>query len=1146
MVLRSNSFIDVASAAGINWSRHRGDEAISVAWLDFNGDGLSDLWIAGHGYNNTAPNGLFPSAKYPFLYLNNGDGTFTNLFEEDWRQGSGGDTHGTNWIDADNDGDLDVFINSGGQLGNGDGQPNYFFETRINETALLSENGEDRGVDFSVARSRSSVWFDGNGDGLLDFVNLSALRDDGQGANSYFQQQANGAFVNRSGAVGFTANGSSRYGQLADLNGDRSLDLVIQGTFEFPLEVYDVSSGGRFRNITNQFNFPLTSDPQPDPTDDFNDHTSARDSVIADFDGDGDNDIFVTRSLIEATNPNVSQNSSRLIGGELILRNPGTEIGYRFRTTGDIAVDLFNLDNLRSNLPLNRIFIGAGRRNPTAAELEAFVNISSDITETAVSNDISGTSDVDRVEAFALSPNSPGVNGLAANRSARGLYISYNPGNQTWDVRLNSGSFENIRTAVESTANITNLQPIGFTNVDPSVNALPDQLFLNNGNGNFSLATNAGLNTPTLAQSVVSGDFDNDKDIDLYIANAYATFDQPNILYENDGNGNFTAVPAGGGAAGSAVGPLWLDFEIGAKLAVSDYDNDGFLDIFSGSVVNRSPRKTYLGSPSQLFRNQGNNNNWLQIELEGRQSNRDGIGAQVRVTSGGTTQLREQNGGTHHFAQNDTRLHFGLAQDNVVNRVEISWPSGITQVLNNVGVNQILTISEPFARNVVGNAANNDLSGTNSADLINGFAGNDTLNGLAGNDSINGGGGADRLLGGQGNDTLNGNAARDTIIGGAGNDLIAGGADFDRLEGNFGDDTLNGGNGNDTIFGGIGFDVVNGGNNNDVINGNDGDDLLNGDAGRDRIFGSDGQDTIDGGEGIDTVLGGNDNDSIDGAQGNDILNGDNGRDTISGGDGDDLIRGGAGDDRLIGNTGNDTLRGGGGADILFGLNNNDFLSGDDGEDTLQGGNGNDTLQGGNGNDTLQGGNGNDRVLEVADVNFTLTNALLEGRGTDTLVNIESARLVGGGAANTIDASAASIPTILEGAGGLDTIEGGSNSDQIIGGIGRDSLTGNGGSDRFVYEARNHSGDTITDFNVSQDVVVIDASAFGGGLTPGVLSANQFVLGASAQDSNDRFIFNDSTDRLLFDTDGNGGATPVVVATFSNGVTLDNNNIEIIA
>ena len=541
MVLRNNSFIDVTSAAGIDCSRQRGDEAISIAWLDFNNDGLSDLWISGHGYNGTSPNGLFPGAKFPFLYVNNGDGTFTNLFEEDWRQGSGGDTHGSIWIDADNDGDLDVFVNSGGQLGTGGGQPNYFFETRNNETGLLIEDGAARGIEFPVARSRSSVWFDGNGDGLLDFVNLSALRSDGQGANSYFQQRADGTFFNRSGAVGFTANGSSRYGQLADLNGDRQLDLVIQGTFEFPLEVYDVSSGGSFNNITNQFNFPLTSDPQPDPTDDFNDHTSARDSVIADFDGDGDNDIFVTRSLIEATNPSVSQNNNRIIGGDLILRNPGTEIGYSFRTTGQIAVDLFNLDALRGDIPLNRIFIGAGRRNPTAAELEAFVNISSETTEVAVSNDIPSTSAVDRVEAFALSPNSPGVNGLATNRSPRGLYISYNPANQTWDVRLNSGNFESLRTAIESTANITNLQTIGFSNVNPNVNALTDQLFLNNGNGNFSLATNAGLNTPTLAQSVVSGDFDNDKDIDLYIANAYATFDQPNILYENDGNGNFTA-----------------------------------------------------------------------------------------------------------------------------------------------------------------------------------------------------------------------------------------------------------------------------------------------------------------------------------------------------------------------------------------------------------------------------------------------------------------------------------------------------------------------------------------------------------------------------------------------------------------------------
>lgn len=1146
MVLNSNSFIDVAATAGINWSRQRGDEAISVSWLDYNGDGFADLWISGHGYNNFAPNSLFPEPKYPFLYLNNGDGTFTNLFEEDWRQGSGGDTHGTNWIDFDNDGDVDVLVNSGGQLGAGSGQPNYLFETRNQEAVILTEEGADKGVVYQVGRSRSSVWFDGNGDGLLDFVNLVAARDDGLGANAYFQQQSDGTFENRSNAVGFDAPGSSRYGQLADLNGDGNLDLIVQGTYEFPLEVFDVSSGSGFQNITNQFNFPLTSDLPPDSTEDFEEHRSARDSVIADFDGDGDNDIFLVRSLIEATFPSVSQDSSRIIGGDLILRNPGTEIGYSFQTTGDIAFDLFNLDALQANIALDRIFIGADKRNPTAAELEAFVNISSDTTEPAVANDNPRTAANDPVAALALSTDSPGVTGLATNRSPRGIYISYDPATSTWDVRLNSGSFESIRSAVESTADITNLQTIGFSNVDPSINALTDQLWLNGG-GNFSLSTGSGLDTPTLAQSVVAGDFDNDKDLDLYLANSYATFDTPNILYENDGSGNFSAVPVGGGAAGTALAPVWLDFEVGAKLATSDYNNDGFLDIFAGSTVNRSPRKTYLATPSQLFQNQGNSNNWVQVELQGTQSNRDGIGAQVRVTSGGTTQLREQNGGTHNFAQNDTRLHFGLAQDGVIDQIEISWPSGETQILNNVTVNQILNIIEPFGNNIILGNGSNSTGGTATADRILGNGGNDTLNGFGGNDSIEGGNGRDSLFGSEGSDTLLGGSGGDTLKGGQNNDLLQGGTGFDLLEGNSGDDTLFGDNGNDFLTGGPGFDFLDGGFRDDTINGNEGDDFINGSFGRDSLIGANGNDTIFGGNGTDQIFGRNGDDSLEGEQGGDLLEGNNGNDTLRGGSGNDILRGGNGRDLLIGQGDDDTLNGGEGEDTLQGFNGEDFLKGGGGNDTLQGGNGEDTLQGGNGNDVLNGNDGSDRVFESGDFDFTLSNSQLIGRGTDSLLNIESARLVGGGTANNIDASGVtSFSTVLEGGGGIDTISGGSQNDDLIGGVGNDLLTGNGGSDRFVYTALNHGVDTITDFDTAADLIAIDASAFGGGLNPGILSDSQFVLGATAQDSDDRFIFNPNTDRLLYDADGNGGANPVLLANFSNGVTLDSDNIQIVA
>ena len=1147
MVLNSNTFQNITDSAGIVWSRHRGDESFSVAWVDFNQDDLPELWISGHGYNNTAPNGLFPSAKYPFLYINNGDSNFANLFPEDWRQGSGGDTHATIWVDFDNDGDSDVFVNSGGQLGEGGGQPNYFFINRNSTTGLLTEEGEDRNVVYQIGRSRASVWFDGNNDGRLDFVNLVAARSDGLGANAYFEQQSNGTFINRSNAVGFNEPGSSRYGQLADLTGDGKLDLVIQGTYEYPLAVYDFSSGNNFQEVTDNFNFPLTSDLPPDPTEDFENHTSARDSVIADFDGDGDNDIFLVRSEVKTVFPSVSQDNPRIVASDLILRNPGQEIGYSFQTSGTVAIDFFDLNAVQADLSPDEIFIGASGRNPTPQELEAFVDIASDTTETAVSNDNPRTDTVDRVAALALSPDSTGITGRANDRSQRGVYINYNPSTQTWEVTLNSNNFESIRSAVESTADITELQPIGYTtNVNPDSNALTDQLWINDANGQFTLSNDPVFSNPTLAQSVVSGDFDNDKDLDLYVANAYSSFNQPNILYENQGNGTFSLVPMAGGAESFAVGPLWLDFETGSRLATSDFNNDGALDIFVGSTVNRSPRKTYLSSPAQLYQNQGNSNNWLLVDLEGTQSNRDGIGAQVRVTSGGTTQLREQNGGTHLFAQNDTRLHFGLGQDDTIEQIEVSWSSGITQVLNNVSVNQVLTIVEPFANEIVDDENSNFIGGTGRSDEIAGLGGNDTINGFGDRDRLIGGAGFDSILGSEGNDTLFGDGEGDTLKGGQNNDLVFGGNGFDFLEGNSGDDTLNGEEGNDFLNGGPGFDVLNGGLGNDTLNGNNEADLIDGGIGSDRLLGGTGDDTIMGGSDNDTIIGQNGHDSIEGDDGDDTLNGNSGNDTLNGGDGNDIVNGQDERDILMGHNGNDTLMGGEGNDFLFGNIGDDLLDGEGGFDELRGGEGNDTLRGGNGDDLLIGEEGNDTVTESGNFNYVVTNTQMTGRGFDTFSEVESISLSAGGGRNILDASAVTdLTVVLDGGGGIDTIVGGSQNDTLVGGIGNDILTGGAGSDRFAYLALNQGPDTVTDFSPGEDSIAVSANSFGGGLTLGTLSADRFVLGNTALDSDDRFIYNSNTDRLLYDADGTGSIRPRAIANFTD-VVLSNKNIEIIA
>ena len=186
---------------------------------------------------------------------------------------------------------------------------------------------------------------------------------------------------------------------------------------------------------------------------------------------------------------------------------------------------------------------------------------------------------------------------------------------------------------------------------------------------------------------VGAGDFDNDMDVDLYLTCTGPVANLPNRLLENDGKGNFLLVPDAGGATGSQHGR-------GDVVAIADYDRDGFLDLF---VANgRDPTSPFTADgPHQLFRNQGNDNNWLEIDLEGAVSNRDGIGSRVELTVAGIIQIREQTGGMHRITQNHQRVHFGLGKHRRVDQITVKWPSGIVQRLNDIEANQILHITEP-------------------------------------------------------------------------------------------------------------------------------------------------------------------------------------------------------------------------------------------------------------------------------------------------------------------------------------------------------------------------------------------------------------------------------------------------------------------
>lgn len=175
-------------------------------------------------------------------------------------------------------------------------------------------------------------------------------------------------------------------------------------------------------------------------------------------------------------------------------------------------------------------------------------------------------------------------------------------------------------------------------------------------------------------------DFDNDGWLDVFISNgdSHHLEAEEDLLFLNDGGKRFNDVSA----------DLGKDFQVkgvGRGSAVGDLDNDGDLDLL---VLN-------LNGKPRLFRNDGGNgHNWLMIRCIGTTGNRDAIGARIRVTIGDLTQTRDIRSSSGYLSQSDPRAHFGLGDSTKVDRVEISWPGGRTQILKNVAANQVLTVRE--------------------------------------------------------------------------------------------------------------------------------------------------------------------------------------------------------------------------------------------------------------------------------------------------------------------------------------------------------------------------------------------------------------------------------------------------------------------
>jgi hypothetical protein len=156
------------------------------------------------------------------------------------------------------------------------------------------------------------------------------------------------------------------------------------------------------------------------------------------------------------------------------------------------------------------------------------------------------------------------------------------------------------------------------------------------------------------------------------------SYKEPLLMYRNLGKGEFDKIS-------DSLGPDFMRPIVGRGLATADYDNDGDIDIVTNN----------RGDFPSLLRNDGANaNNWLTVQLVGTKSNRDGIGASLKLTSEGFVQVEQAKGGMSYMSASDSRIHFGLGKRATIASLEITWPSGQIDRLTNVPINQIITAKE--------------------------------------------------------------------------------------------------------------------------------------------------------------------------------------------------------------------------------------------------------------------------------------------------------------------------------------------------------------------------------------------------------------------------------------------------------------------
>lgn len=487
------------------------------------------------------------------------------------------------------------------------------------------------------------AFFDYDGDGWTDIylMQSGALPGDPPlaGAQSrLFRNTGSGSFEEVPGAAGLDGPGYGMGCCAADIDNDGDLDVFTTSYGGVALYRND---GGRFRNVTEAAGVATSG--------------WGASAAFGDYDRDGFVDLFISRYVEYDLRTAASCNTPR--GG----------LGYCPPEVFPATTD--------------RLFRNRG--NGTFEDVTARSGVGSVQTRglgvVFLDYDRDGFPDI-----FVACDQSPNV-------------LWHNQGNGTFRNRAVEAA-----VAFDNGGRIMNGMGVDFSDTDhdgdmdgvvANFSGQPNSFFRNlGGSGGFEFrSTESGLGIPSvplLGFGCNFLDFDGDGWDDLFVANGHVndaiaesvpgvTYAQPASLYQNR-DGSFRPVPEQPGKS------LWRS-RVSRGSAVADYDRDGAPDLLV----------TNSGEKAELFRNQAQlGKRWLTVRLEGRRSNRAGIGALVSITTD-TVQTREVRAGSSYLSQNDLALTFGLGTTEVARKVAVTWPSGRSSRLENVPGGQVLLVREP-------------------------------------------------------------------------------------------------------------------------------------------------------------------------------------------------------------------------------------------------------------------------------------------------------------------------------------------------------------------------------------------------------------------------------------------------------------------